>query len=139
MDRQATIEAIERIDRDHRTLSRLFDKLQDALVAGRDDGTIETARQAMLGHLDAHIAFEEELMAARDYPLTFTHKEQHQAFRDQVASILAGIETRTVSVNNVAKLLKKTHAFHTKYSDETLCLYMRDKYAFHAVADGLGI
>jgi len=139
MTHQATIDGIDRIERDHRRLGRLIDKLQAALSKGANADEIALQRCALTEYLESHMAFEEALMAERCYPLTFTHTEQHQAFRDQVASILAGIDSGTVTPGNVGKLLKKIHTYHTRYFDETLCHYLMDKYALQSVAEGAGI
>jgi hemerythrin-like metal-binding protein len=130
---------LELIDRDHRILRDLIERLQDALTEGCAEDEIASRQAALNSHLDAHMEFEEKLMVERQYPLAFTHAREHKAFRDQVTAVLDGLAKQVVSRANVAKLLIRIHDHHIKYSDQTFCLYLTDKYSLQAVADGAGI
>ncbi len=138
MIRQAANSGIELIERDHQIFRSLIDRLQTGLNRGLDETEIAGRKAELLTFLDGHVAFENRVMREMNYPISFTHIEEHAAFRDRVTTVLdeAG---KTVSGSNVAKLLKKIHDHHTKYFDAVLCHYLNDKYALTIVDDGLGI
>ena len=129
---------IEQISRDHQTFRGLIDRLQRGLNRGLDDTAIAARKAELLSFLDGHILFENRVMREINYPISFTHIEEHAAFRERVASAVdeAG---KTVAVSNIGKVLKKIHEHHEKYFDAVLCHYLNDKYALTAVDEGLGI
>ena len=129
---------IELIDRDHGIYRSLADRLQAGLARGLGDGEIGRRKADLLSFLDGHIEFENRVMREIDYPISFTHVEEHAAFRSRVAAALDGAE-QTVAGQNIAKTLKKIHDHHIKYFDAVLCHYLTDKYALTIVDDGLGI
>ena len=139
MDQQAMIVDLDLIDRDHRMLRELIDRLQDALTKGCAEDEVQSRRTALSAHLDAHMEFEEGLMLQRKYPLAFSHAQEHKSFREQFALVLDGVSSRSVSRDNVAKLLTKIHDHHVTYSDAIFCHYLIDKYSLQIVADGAGI
>ena len=134
---------IELIDRDHGIYRSLADRLQAGLARGLGDGEIGRRKAELLSFLDGHIEFENRVMREIDYPISFTHVEEHAAFRSRVAAVLdaagqAGAGQATAR-QNIAKVLKKIHDDHIKYFDAVLCHYLTDKYALTIVDDGLGI
>ena len=138
MTKPAADSGIELIERDHQIFRSLVDRLQVALVRDLGEATVVGRKAELLAFLDGHIEFENRVMRDMNYPISFTHIEEHGAFRNQVTTVLdeAG---KTVSGPNLAKLLKKIHDHHIKYFDAVLCHYLADKYALTIVDDGLGI
>lgn len=138
MTRQAAHSGIELIERDHQIFRSLIDRLQAGLNRGLGEATVAAHKAELLSFLDGHIEFENRVMRDMNYPITFTHVEEHEAFRERVVTVLdeAG---KTVSGPNIGKILKKIHDHHEKYFDAVLCHYLTDKYALTIVDDGLGI
>ncbi|MEI7610773.1 MAG: hemerythrin domain-containing protein, partial [Rhodospirillaceae bacterium] len=102
---------IELIDRDHGIYRSLADRLQAG--RGLGDGEIGRRKAELLSFLDGHIEFENRVMREIDYPISFTHVEEHAAFRSRVAAALdeagqAG-EGQAAARQNIAKVLKKIH------------------------------
>jgi hemerythrin-like metal-binding protein len=135
--RQLAIAGIDLIDRDHQALHRQIDRLQNAINTAPDQ--VAACCQELIDSLEAHIALETRLMTERRYPLQFSHEEGHASFRDQVNSILSAIDSPVINPKNVGRLLKKVHAHHVRYFDDTLSHYLADRYALEDVDDGLGI
>ncbi len=135
----ADLDVTSLIDQDHALLRQLVRRLQGTLRIGRSPDEVERARMALTAHLDAHMEFEERLMLERSYPLAFTHAQDHKAFLDQIAAVLNGLNSGTVALANLDKLLFRVHEHHVKNHDAVFCRYLTDKYSFAEVEDGSGI
>ena len=130
---------VDMLDNDQDIAINLIDCLQLSMIAESNNNDAITQYTALCLHLDAHMEFEEHLMARFSYRLASVHTQDHRAFMIQVHSIINGVNTSTVSKHNVSSLLKKVHKHHVKYHDNVLRGYFFDKYALDAVHDGEGI
>lgn len=124
---------------DHLLFRRLIERLHETVAAGRPGDEVKERQAALLAHLDAHMGFEERLMVERGYPLAFSHAQEHKAFHDQVAAILHGLSSGTVTPANLDKLLRRVHDHHIKGHDDLFNRYLIDRYSLQEVAEGSGI
>ena len=127
----------ELIERDHEIFRSLAARLQTALSRG-NEMAIADRKAELLAFLDTHIEFENRVMRDHNYPISFTHAEEHVAFRAEVAKVLAAAGA-AVPVSEIAGRLRKSHDRHLKYHDAVLCHYLNDRYALTIVDGGLGI
>ena len=130
---------LQLIEEDHALFRRLVERFQEALSAGRPADEIKERRAALNAHLDAHMGFEERLMTERNYPLAFSHAREHKGFHDQVAAILGGLKSGTVTTANAGKLLLRVHEHHIKNHDAVFFRYLEDRYCLQEVSEGGGI
>lgn len=76
----------EQIDREHRRLFEIAEKVYDALSAGNGTAVIKAhaAIAELLDYAETHFASEEALMQSVDYPYLDTHRKLHRHLLTQV-------------------------------------------------------
>jgi hemerythrin len=83
---------IAEIDVQHAGLVKCLDDLVSFIGGPYEFSAGFTAIQELLEYVKKHFAFEEELLAAHDYPLLDEHIAEHQAIASEVQKCWAGFE-----------------------------------------------
>jgi len=130
MLRQAVVDDLDMIDRQHRFLHEAMGRMQEAIAEGRSMSEINDRKRAVLLQSDAHMEFEESLMAKYGYPLADIHTAQHQSCRDQITTVLGSDCGAHRKFKDAASLVKTIHGHHGKYFDEVFCFYLIGKHFF---------
>ena len=71
-------------DRQHRTLFRTVNELNEALRAGHGKDVVGKVLQRLIEYTASHFAAEEEAMDRNGYPEFAAHKAEHKALVEQV-------------------------------------------------------
>ena len=67
------------LDRDHRSIFQLVDRVQSAADAELDDSLVEYALDRLVDYTDSHFAREEAYMRRIGYPYVLRHQSKHRA------------------------------------------------------------
>ncbi len=111
------------IDEQHRSLFDWFAQLESAAA----DQRLMTAAYALTRltqYTRSHFEAEEQLMAAAGYPRLAAHREEHEAFRQQLRDLQNQSVTRDISGDAVA-LLRDWLVKHIMVSDMDYVPYAR--------------
>ncbi|MEI8394288.1 MAG: hemerythrin family protein [Rhodospirillaceae bacterium] len=131
------------INRAHGHLHEMVENFDAALRHGKSKTHITMLIDDLVAFLESHIELENYLMTTCNYPLINAHIEEHGQFRQRFRAILeqAADECydRGGECKGVMPEIARLHDTHVTYYDDLLCRYLRDRYSFHAVHDGLGI
>jgi hemerythrin len=77
------------IDRDHRQLIDLLNRVHSVAVDGPGHEVIATAIDDLADHVAHHFRYEEMLMRLSGYPAYEAHRQLHQYLTDRVAKFQA--------------------------------------------------
>jgi hemerythrin-like metal-binding protein len=99
---------VAEIDRQHRHLIALYNKLHEAMSRGKGNDVLELVFDELVEYTETHFKDEESYFHAIDYPDTQRHIMEHHAF-----------------VNRLAELQDKYHSGKAFLSVETLA-FIRD-------------
>ena len=83
---------IEELDRQHRRLVEIVNRLHDAMEQGCPRGAMQGAVYDLVSYTEIHFATEERLMRRLEYPGLESHRDKHQVLTrelDEYASALA--------------------------------------------------
>jgi len=75
------------IDREHRALFRMVSELEDAMVAGKAEGGLESLMERLVAYSRFHFQTEEKQMRAHGYPDTEQHVREHNEFTARLAEL----------------------------------------------------
>lgn len=84
---------VEEMDRQHRRLFELVDKLDQAIVEGRTREAVEKIIPELADYTVRHFSDEEKIMEARRSPGLEGHKAIHKAFVAKVGEVAEGLRT----------------------------------------------
>jgi hemerythrin len=73
------------LDRQHRKLFSLADRLQQALGTGKSNSVIDAILKELLDYTLTHFAAEEALLRKNGYPQLPAHVAEHEALRVKLA------------------------------------------------------
>lgn len=79
---------VESIDADHRHLIEIMNDVFDAMMLGTDSSAARKGLHVLNSYVVDHFNREEEWMAARAFPDLLRHREEHERFRGQIATLL---------------------------------------------------
>lgn len=98
---------IPEIDDQHGVLVGLINRLHDAMTAGRDVEVLGDVLSDLVSYTVWHFSFEEQKMAAADYPETAAHKREHVKLTDQVMDLQREFQAGRQAINiDVMRFLK---------------------------------
>ena len=138
MVQQAARSDIEFIDRGHDALHEMVSHFRLAVRHRKSDAHIANLKDDLKAYLDSHIEFENYIMMANNYPLTYAHVEEHGLFKQRFEDILDHVG-REGDGADIETAIRRLHVSHVRYFDDILCRYLSDKYHLQEVHDGLGI
>jgi hemerythrin len=102
MDWQASFNTgIRVIDEDHKMLFSIVNNLIDEVNSSADGEPreIESLLEALINYVDTHFAREEQFLEQFGYPELDTHRDTHDALRQQIDGIANDYKTQPDSVD----------------------------------------
>ena len=75
---------IPSIDKQHKNLIKLINKLDDAIHAGNTRQVLKVILGELTRYTQAHFIYEETLFTLHDYPQSDSHKQAHEKLFDKV-------------------------------------------------------
>ena len=126
---------VPEIDAEHRTLYRLGDELQQAVMAGAGADRLNTIVQSLIATSEDHFSHEERLMRSSRYPIFAWHKQQHDGARRRLKEFAASVargdgEAPAELMEYMAHWLKN----HVSLTDRMFGAYLRNFERFQSVA-----
>jgi len=118
---------IELIERDHRNLEALFEKLRSAILTGKAEQA-QTAFLQLQVSEEEHFAVEERIMREYRYP----HLERHKTYHDSLRKTMLTIERVLLAERpknlhtDIAEYIAET-LNHIEEADNPLQTFLRDK------------
>ncbi|MGA2324255.1 MAG: bacteriohemerythrin [Sedimentisphaerales bacterium] len=104
---------VEKIDRQHRHLFEIINKLIDRSAASSDSKLVSETLTEMLNYAKEHFTTEEELMQEYGYPEIEPHKEQHIYFFKTTAELsINALNNQSMVLREIVEFLKIWLTFH---------------------------
>ena len=104
---------IEKIDRQHRHLFEIINKLIDRSAASSDSKLVSETLTEMLNYAKEHFTTEEELMQEYGYPEIESHKEQHIYFFKATAELsINALNNQSMVSREIVEFLKLWLTLH---------------------------
>ena len=130
---------VDVLDSDHKALIALINRLHDDLEAGRA-APLEPVLDRLIAYVEFHFAREERVMEACCFPGLDFHREEHEAFAQQVDEArrrLARDGPAAVTVD-LLDYLKGWLNAHILIQDKAYQPHVENNPAVEAAADALG-
>lgn len=117
------------IDVHHRQLIDYINRLEDAAEKGICDKKFLTdIADRLLDYTDYHFSSEENYMKQYNYPEFDAHREEHQAFIQEVKDIKKSIEENAAGIDlKILSYLKTWLIQHILIIDKEYAIYFQNK------------
>jgi hemerythrin len=96
---------VAQLDEDHRVLIGIINELYDAMVAERDEATIDGLLAKLKGHAARHFAGEESVMQSCGYRHLEDHKRHHGGLITQLDEFMERYKSKSGGVDQVRLLV----------------------------------
>lgn len=83
---------VEVLDRQHRRLFMMLDRLGDAMSRGEGNSVLQEIVEGLVEYAGVHFATEESYFEASAYPASAAHRREHQDFVVKVNDFKRGLE-----------------------------------------------
>ncbi len=104
---------IGKIDRQHRHLFEIINKLIDRSGSSGDSALVSETLTEMLNYAKEHFTTEEELMQEYGYPEIESHKEQHIYFFKTTAELsISALNKQSMVSSEIVEFLKLWLTLH---------------------------
>ena len=104
---------VEKIDRQHRHLFEIINKLIDHSGTSKDPELVSETLTEMLNYAKEHFTTEEELMQEYGYPEIEPHKEQHIYFFKTTAELsVNALNKQSMVASEIVEFLKMWLTLH---------------------------
>jgi hemerythrin len=104
---------VEKIDRQHRHLFEIINKLIDRSGSSSDSKLVSETLTEMLNYAKEHFTTEEELMQEYGYPEIESHKEQHIYFFKATAELsINALNKQSMVSREIVEFLKLWLTLH---------------------------
>ena len=98
---------VEKIDRQHRHLFEIINKLIERSAASADSKLVTETLTEMLKYAKEHFADEEEMMQEHGYPEIALHKKQHAYFIETTAELsINALNNQSMVASEIAEFLR---------------------------------
>ena len=125
---------VEKIDRQHRHLFEIINKLIDHSGTSKDPELVSETLTEMLNYAKEHFTTEEELMQEYGYPEIESHKEQHIYFFKTTAELsINALNKQSMVLREIVEFLKIWLTFHILKVDMKYKEFFKAK--IHPVAE----
>jgi len=118
------------IDGQHRKLVAHLQDLDRAVHQGRPMSEVSECIDFLTEYTAEHFHTEERFLADKRYPDLEAHKQQHAAFKANVAKAARAVQTRLAaeqSVKLVQSMVVHWYLDHIRGTDQKYAIYLRDK------------
>lgn len=120
------------IDAEHRTLYRLGDELEKALLAGAETATLRPIVANLVESAEQHFRHEERLMRAMHYLSADWHKSQHDAARKRCKALAKEINAgNAAAATDLLKFLSGWLQDHMSVADRMMGASLRNYLCFN--------
>jgi len=124
----AVATGFDEIDRQHRELFSLINKLHDAAVGGAERDASVTLLNALADYVVKHFDVEEGIMEAAGYPDIHDHKKQHHHARQVILNFRNDyLDGRVVLNTDVLEFLKDWLNKHILGTDFQYVPFLRSR------------
>ena len=126
---------IPEIDAEHRTMFRLGQELQEAVVGGSQSERLRPLLDSLLSAMEGHFSHEERMMHAASYPAYLWHKEQHDAVRKRLRQFSDAVgRGEQEAPEMLLEYFRDWLQGHTRLSDRMMAAYLRNRRRVQAAA-----
>ncbi len=116
------------IDRQHQTLIRMINDLDDAMRQGQGKETLRAIIQKLIGYTKTHFQSEEAYFAEFEYPGTAEHKREHAEFVAKIKDFRNGFDSGKLCLSiEVMDFLSDWLKTHIKGTDKQYAPFLREK------------
>ena len=127
------------IDDDHRRLFGLVDRLNDAIVQGREKKNIIAILDELIDYTAWHFRHEDRLMRTHGFPGQAEHQKAHDALVEQVLAIQKNVKENDADVStDLLLFLLEWLNVHIHDADKKLADFLNQALNGTAGADDLG-
>ena len=120
------------IDQQHKKLVEMINDLHDAMRKGQTESVMTNLFNRLLGYTAEHFSYEEQRMAACDYPHLSAHKARHADLVQQATVLQEKFASGNQHLNmKVMRFLKDWITNHIQKSDKDYVPYLQAKPASH--------
>jgi len=119
----------EELDRQHQKWVKLFNNLEAAVLSDFSTDEVRKATvKEMLAYTYYHFAYEEKLMADKNYPVFVRHRRLHKNFDNIVYAMYRKLEDGDFLLNSeILSLIKNWFQEHIQIEDQKFGAYLRTK------------
>ena len=128
---------VEKIDRQHRHLFEIINKLIDRSGSSGDSGQVRETLTEMLNYAKEHFTDEEELMQEYGYPEIESHKEHHIYFFKTTAELsINALNNQSMVSREIVEFLKLWWTLHILKVDMKYKEFFKSKIPAKAACSG---
>ncbi len=121
---------VAEIDRQHKKLIDMINKLHQAMSQGKGKQVVEPVLADLVNYCATHFKAEEKLMADAGYPELDSHREKHQKMTQKVLALQADVKAGKATITmEVMRFLEQWLDKHILGTDK--------KYGPHLNAKGI--
>ena len=118
---------LPQVDAEHRSLFRLANELQTAVLSMAPQARLQETVQALASHIEEHFSYEERLMRSSGYETLTWHKAQHDGIRRRISrarkqAAKADREALLGFIEHITGWLRD----HTGLTDRMMSAYLRN-------------
>ena len=119
---------IDSVDKQHKVLINLLNKLNDAITEGNADLILAEIFDGLSAYTVKHFAYEEGLCKKYGYSGTEAHKHEHAALIKQIKNLRQKMDEGDFMVNvEVLDFLKEWLTYHILISDKAFAPFLIEK------------
>lgn len=119
---------IDSVDKQHKVLINLLNKLNDAIADGNADLILAEIFDGLSAYTIKHFAYEEGLFKKYKYNGTEAHKHEHAKLIKQVKNLRQKMDAGDLMVNvEVLDFLKEWLTYHILISDKAFAPFLIEK------------
>ncbi len=121
------------IDQQHQKLVRMINDLHDAMRKGQTESVMTNLFNRLLGYTAEHFSYEEQRMAACNYPNLSAHKARHADLVQQATALQEKFASGNQHLNmKVMRFLKDWITNHIQKSDKDYMPYLQAQRVTHS-------
>jgi hemerythrin len=119
---------IESIDKDHKKLLQLINRLQTSSIYQTGEAFDQEALKELIEYTKFHFAREEKMMEENGYPEFAAHKQQHINMTDQVVKKIKDYEAdQEKTIDDLLEYLQKWLINHINGTDKKYSAFLLEK------------
>lgn len=118
---------IDEIDKQHKTLVELLNKLYTSFVEKNTELTLVDILEEMTTYTEYHFDCEEELFSKTDYPEIEKHKQEHQELFKEIEAFKLELEIGRNITYKLMTFLRKWISDHVLGTDKSYVPYLQNK------------
>lgn len=126
---------IEEIDRQHRRLVEIVNRLHDAMEQGCPQGAMQGVVCDLVTYTEIHFRYEEQMMQYLDFPDRDSHFVEHRVLTAELRDFEAALASGRLCVSvELMEFLRTWLLGHVRHSDRVLADYALGRRGVDAMA-----